>query len=109
MFNSNFPDSDLLKTVLEPLLEDFQYWLGRSRLLLETETIPFLDTDEQADLLARVITAQQEVSTAKMLFDATNGQVGIESSALAPWHRLVTECWQVATRFRTEGQTEKGI
>jgi hypothetical protein len=44
-----------------------------------------------------------------MLFHATNGQVGIEPSVLAPWHHLVTECWQVAMRFRSGGSAEKGV
>ncbi len=102
MFSSNPPDSDLLKSLLEPLLDDFQYWFERSRQLLETEEIPFLSAEEQADLLDRVVTAQKEVSTTQMLFQATNGQVGIEASMMAPWHRLVTECWQIAVRFRLE-------
>ncbi len=109
MSNPNLPDSNLLKTILEPLLDDFQYWFERSRIFLETQDIPFLTTEEQADLLARVSTAQQEVSTARMLFDATDGQVGIEASALTPWHNLVTECWQVVMRFHGRGSTEKGI
>lgn len=102
MFNSNVPESNLLKTVLQPLLEDFQYWFERSRVLLETEEIPFLGSDKQADLLARVKQAQQEVRTTQMLLQATDGQVGVESSVLMPWHQLVTECWQMAIRFRLE-------
>ncbi len=102
MFNSPSSDSDLLKEVLAPLLEDFEYWFRRSRLLLEHETIPFLHSSEQTDLLERVVVAQQEVSTAKLLFQATDGQAGIEMAVLAPWHHLVTECWQVARRFRLE-------
>jgi Protein of unknown function (DUF2605). len=102
MFSSNPPDSDLLKSLLEPLLDDFHYWFERSRQLLETEEIPFLSAEEQADLLDRVVTAQKEVSTTQMLFKATNGQVGIEASMMAPWHRLVTECWKIAVRFRLE-------
>ncbi|MGA7937261.1 MAG: DUF2605 domain-containing protein [Kovacikia sp.] len=109
MFNSNLPDSDLLKTILEPLLEDFQYWFERSRLLLETEDIPFLSTDEQADLLARIVIAQQELSAIKMLFQATNGQVGIDPASLVPWHLLVTECLQVTMSFRSGEGAEKGI
>jgi hypothetical protein len=35
-----------------------------------------------------------------MLFAATDGQVGIEMATLMPWHQLVTECWNVAMRFR---------
>lgn len=102
MLNSNLPDPELLKTVLQPLLEDFKYWFARSRSLLENERISFLTIDQQSDLLDRVKQAQQEVNTASMLFQATEGQVGIDMAALMPWHQLVTECWQVAMRFRSE-------
>jgi predicted flavoprotein YhiN len=94
-------EQELLKTVLQPLLEDFQYWFSRSRSLLETENITFLSKEQQSDLLERVKQAQQEVSTAQMLFQATNGQVGVETATLVPWHRLVSECWQVGMRWRS--------
>ncbi|KAB8314940.1 DUF2605 domain-containing protein [Tolypothrix campylonemoides VB511288] len=100
MRDSNLPESELLKTVLQPLLEDFQYWFARSRHFLETEQLSFMSQHEQSDLLTRVKKAQEEVNTAKMLFSATDGQVGIDMATLAPWHQLVTECWNVATRFR---------
>ncbi len=102
MFNSNLPESDLLKTVLEPLLEDFQYWFGRSRTLFESETIPFLKDEQQADLLMRVTQAQKEVSTTQTLLKLTGGQVGVETSMLMTWHQLVTECWQVRMRLRSD-------
>ncbi|NET84318.1 MAG: DUF2605 domain-containing protein [Moorea sp. SIO1F2] len=92
---------ELLKTILEPLLVDFDYWFERSLSLLETEDITFLTTEEQSDLLKRVKQAQKEVNTAKMLFDATNGQVGVELSTMMPWHQLVRECWGVAIRLRS--------
>ncbi|QIZ71865.1 DUF2605 domain-containing protein [Oxynema aestuarii] len=107
MLNPNLPEPDLLKSVLEPLLEDFQYWFGRSRKLLETEKIGFLGDRAQADLLSRVERAQQEVSTAQMLFKATDGKAGVEMEVLMPWHRLLTECWQVAMRFRMENSTRQ--
>ncbi|WP_193193641.1 DUF2605 domain-containing protein [Nostoc sp. MG11] len=100
MRDSNLPGTELLKTVLEPLLDDFQYWFTRSRNLLETEHISFMSDQEQSDLLLRVKQAQDELNTAKMLFAATDGQVGIEMATLIPWHQLVTECWNVAMRFR---------
>jgi Protein of unknown function (DUF2605) len=106
MFDSNSPNSDLLRSILEPLLEDFQYWFQRSRLLLETETLPFLSTEKRAELLARVVTSQQEVSTAQMLLKATNGQVGIDTSVMKPWHDLVAECWQVAIRLRMQDSSK---
>lgn len=103
MFDSNSsPDPDLLKNLLQPLLEDFQYWFNRSRNLLESETIEFLTPEEQADLLARVLEAQQEVSTAQTLMNLTDGQVGLDTAVLMPWHQLVTECWQVGMRYRTQ-------
>lgn len=105
MAPSNLPESELLKTVLQPLLEDFQYWFARSRALLETEEITFLSAQQQSQLLDRVKQAHAEVSTAQMLFQATDAQVGIETSVLMPWHQLVTECWQVSMRFHAQAST----
>lgn len=102
MRDSNLPEAELLKAVLQPLLEDFQYWFARAYSLLETERIGFMTIEEQLDLLSRVKTAQEKVNAAKMMFSATDGQVGIDMEALMPWHQLVTECWNVAIRFRQE-------
>jgi hypothetical protein len=104
MFSSNSSEQELLKTLLEPLLDDFQYWFERSRTLLESNEIAFLGPTGQADLLDRVIQAQQEVSTAQMLLKATDGKVGVETSVLMPWHRLVADCWNVSMRFRAESK-----
>jgi hypothetical protein len=106
MFNSNLPEPDLLKNLLEPLLDDFQFWFERSSQLLENEEIDFLAEEEQADLLARVKQAQQEVRTTQMLLKLTDGQVGVETAVLMPWHDLVTTCWKVAVRFRTGNSPE---
>ena len=93
-------EQELLKTVLEPLLEDFQYWFERSRSLLESERMPFFEEEQQAQLLTRVVRSQQEVQTAKMLFQATDGMAGIDSKMLLPWHQLVAECWSVGQKWR---------
>jgi hypothetical protein len=96
-----YPDEkELLKNILEPLLEDFDHWFGRSRKLLETQGLSFLTPVQQEDLLNRVKQAQGEVICAKLMFQATGEQVGIEMGVLMPWHNLVTECWQVAQRHR---------
>ncbi|MFB2894001.1 DUF2605 domain-containing protein [Aerosakkonemataceae cyanobacterium BLCC-F50] len=107
MLNSNLPEPELLKSVLKPLLEDFQYWFGRSRTLLETETIPFLESQQQSDLLSRVKQAQNEVSTVQIMFHATGSQVGVETTTLFQWHQLVAECWKVSMRFRMERANEQ--
>lgn len=112
------PESEqqqLLKAILEPLLADFQYWFSHSRNRLESEQVAILSPEEQADLLQRVKTAQEEVSATQSLFQATDGNVGVEMSTIAPWHKLVTECWQVAMQNRqyeqhspSQGFNERG-
>ena len=82
MFSSDLPEPDLLKTVLLPLLEDFQYWFGRSRSLLESEEITFLSQDQQADLLARVCQAQQEVMAAQEEHAAAEARWGLVRDSL---------------------------
>jgi hypothetical protein len=98
----NSSDPDLLKIILEPLLEDFQYWFGRSQTLLESASIDFLGVPAQADLLHRVKAAQQEVSIAKLLLEATDGKAGVDTTVVAQWHRLVNECWQVSMSVRKQ-------
>ena len=93
-------EKELLKKVLEPLLEDFQYWFGRSRSLLESEQMTFFTAQEQAQLLTKIKQSQQEVSAAQMIFEATGGKTGIDSKMLLPWHQLVAECWSVAQKWR---------
>lgn len=98
----------LLKAVLGPLLEDFQYWFSRSRRLLESQEVAVLSPEEKSDLLRRVKAAQQEVTATQSLFKATDGSVGVEMSTIAPWHELVTECWRVAMQNRQQKQGSVG-
>ncbi|MEI6446020.1 MAG: DUF2605 domain-containing protein [Nostocales cyanobacterium ELA583] len=99
MGDSNLSNADLLKSVLEPLLDDFQYWFERYCQILENERIQFMSEQEQLNLLKRVKDAEDELNTAKMLFKATNQQVGIDMATVMPWHQLVTECWVVGMRL----------
>ncbi|MFM7408933.1 MAG: DUF2605 domain-containing protein [Cuspidothrix sp.] len=99
MDNSNLSNAQVLKVVLEPLLEDFQYWFDRYEQILENEKIQFMSEDEQFDLTQRVKTARNQLTTAKMLFAATDQQVGIDMPTVTAWHQLVTECWSVGMRL----------
>jgi Protein of unknown function (DUF2605) len=100
MYPLDLPDPDLLKTLFEPLLEDFQYWLNGAKALLDQERIDFLEVGAQTNLLNRVEQTLQEIQVTQSLFRATDGQAGVDSAVVMNWHRLVTECWQVSTRFR---------
>jgi Protein of unknown function (DUF2605) len=99
-------EQELLQTILQPLLVDFDYWFTRSKELLEQEQISFLAPVDQANLLDRVTQAQQEVTVAKLLFHAVDGQVGIEPSQMVAWHKIVTECWHVSMQLRQSKQTK---
>ena len=93
-------EKELLKTILEPLLEDFQYWFERSLSLLKSEQMPFFTDREQAQTLEKITLALQEVQTSQMLFQATSGAAGIDSKMLFSWHQLVAECWNIAKKWR---------
>jgi len=93
-------EKELLKTILVPLLEDFKYWFSRSHSLLESERMPFMSENEQNQLVARLKQAQGEVETAKMLFNVTDGQAGVDTKVLLLWHQLVAQCWDVARKWR---------
>lgn len=104
MGDPSSPTPELLQSILEPLLEDFDYWFARSCELLQNEKISFMSDHEQSDLLNRVNQAQAELSTSKMLFAATGKQIGIDMATLMPWHQLLGECWKVSIRYRQSKQ-----
>ncbi len=99
MTSTNLPDPELLKTILEPLLEDFSYWLTQSEVLLARENIAVLEA-ESSDLLDRVRQSLQEVQVTQSLFHATDSQIGVDTAVIMRWHQLVAECWQVTSRLR---------
>ncbi|NJN49793.1 MAG: DUF2605 domain-containing protein [Alkalinema sp. RL_2_19] len=95
------PDPNLLKQVLTPLLEDFQYWFERSRQLLETERLSFMTDAAQAAMLDRILEAQKAVAASQSILLATDGQAGVEMTVLMNWHKLVTECWSISMQRRS--------
>jgi len=102
--DANTPEPALIKAVLAPLLEDFQYWFDRSITLLKSEEITSLGDGEQQNLLERVQQAQQQVSAVQALSSATGNQTGVDMPLMMTWHQLVQECWQVSARFRQQTQ-----
>lgn len=100
--SSSDPEAEvnLLKSVLPPLLDDFQYWFGHSLKLVETERLGFLPDEAQADLRSRLQTALCQVNVAKTLAAATDTQAGIEMPVVMGWHQLLHECWGVAIKHR---------
>ena len=99
MSNTSSPDPEMLRQLLEPLLEDFTYWFDRSQKLLSNERISFLTEADQQSLLGRVENALKEVSVAISMFQATGHQVGVDMATMRPWHQLLLECQAVGMRY----------
>lgn len=104
MSNAFSPEPDVLKTILEPLLADFEHWFERSQDLLESQPLSFLDPIQQTDLLQRILQAQKEVTATRTLLQATDGQAIVEMPVVMGWHNLVAECWKVAIQYRNSRQ-----
>jgi len=99
MSNTANPDPEILRQILEPLLEDFTYWFDRSQKLLSGERLTFLTEAQQQQLLQRVQNAIKEVGVAKSLFKITGHQVGVDMATMRPWHELLVECQAVGMRY----------
>ncbi|MFQ3680116.1 MAG: DUF2605 domain-containing protein [Pseudanabaenaceae cyanobacterium] len=92
--------TELLETVLAPLLDDFAYWFERSRELLTTTPLDFLAPADQQDLIRRLEQAEAEVKTARLLYQATGKQVAVDMGPVTEWHRLLMECQAIGMRYR---------
>ncbi len=96
----NQPEQPLAQAILEPLLDDFQYWFSESQQLLTSDRANCLVPEDRAQLLDRLTQAQQEVATARTLLLATAGQAGVETAVVGQWHQLVGRCWRAARSIR---------
>lgn len=90
--------SDLVPSLLDPLLEDFLYWFTQSIQLLEATSLEFMAAEEQQQVLSIIKDAEREVRSAQSLVRATG--VGVDPSIMAHWHRLVMQGWQIAQQHR---------
>ncbi|MBE7383060.1 MAG: DUF2605 domain-containing protein [Leptolyngbya sp. SIO1E4] len=102
---SNTPDQPLVKALLEPLLDDFQYWFSEANTLLTSPKADCLATEQRHGLLEKIGVAQQEVATARTLLMATDGQAGVDTAMLRNWHQLVSICWQTAQKVRKHNRS----
>jgi Protein of unknown function (DUF2605) len=100
MTNSSSAEVELMQTLLEPLLDDFKFWFGRSLELLESEQLSFMTSESQTDLTARIKTVLSEVGAASSLYQVTNKQVGVDVASITSWHKLLMECQGMGMRYR---------
>jgi hypothetical protein len=99
MNNTASPDPEMLRKLLEPLLEDFTYWFDRAQKLLSSQRLNFMAEVDQTKLLDRVDHALKEVNVAIALFRVTGHQVGVDMATMRPWHELLVECQAVGMRY----------
>lgn len=102
-------DANLMRTILPPLLADFQHWFASTLEMMATRDVSFLTAEQQQNLLSRVQLAQKQVSASQVLSSATDSQAGIEMPVVMGWHKLVHECWGVALRSRQEEKAREKV
>ncbi len=101
---SNQPELPLMQAVLEPLLEDFQYWFGKTQTLLTSPKADCLAASDRQTFIQEVEEAQRAVVTAKTLLLATDGHAGVDMAVVGQWHQLVHKCWKTSRYIRQQNQ-----
>lgn len=94
------PDKPIVQEILEPLLDDFQYWFNETKSLLNSPKADCLAASDRQALTQELGEAQQAVATARTLMLATAGHAGVDMAVVGQWHRLVTKCWQTSRYIR---------
>lgn len=100
--STNQPEPPILQAVLEPLLDDFQYWFSETQSLLASAKADCLADGDRQGLAQELDEAQQAVATARTLMLATDGNAGVELDVVSQWHRLVNKCWQTSRYIRQQ-------
>lgn len=95
--------AELLDSLLNPLLEDFDASFRRGLLLLDHCPQRVLKPAEQAELRQRLERAQAELLAARALRSATPAPMALEMATIAPWHALVVEVWSLSAALRAAG------
>jgi hypothetical protein len=103
----NQSDQTLVQSILEPLLDDFQYWFGETQALLDSPRADCLDDADRAELAKQLDNAKQEVSTARTLMLATEGNAGVDVAVVGQWHQLVNKCWKTSRYVRQHSQSDR--
>lgn len=94
---------ELLDSLLNPLLEDFDGSFARGLKLLEICPERVLDHARQAELRGRLEQAQAELRAARALRAATPAPMALEMATIAPWHALLVEVWSLSAALRAAG------
>ena len=89
---------EILESLLESLLTDFEYWFARGYELIEQSSDEILNVEERQDLSGRLEEGQQAVKAVRALTRAAGQPVAVSMKAMAPWHGLVTEIWGLSAR-----------
>jgi len=100
------PDKPIVQEILEPLLDDFQYWFGETKSLLNSPKADCLAAGDRQSLTQELNEAQQAVATARTLMLATEGRAGVDMAVVGQWHRLVSKCWQTSRYIRQQNPGE---
>ena len=103
------PDSDageLMSTLLESLLDDFDGWFVRGEILLSTCPGRVMAEQDRLEMAERLADARKAVAATRSLLMASEQPMAVSMDAMAPWHLLMTEVWSLSARIASEHDSQ---
>ena len=89
---------ELLKSLLDSLLNDFNHWFKRGQELLTACPDSVMTRVEREAMGVRIDEGLKAITATRALVNATPAAMAISMEAMPPWHQLVTEVWVLAAR-----------
>ena len=98
------PESaELLDQLLDSLFEDFGFWFQRGLDLLQLTPTHLLPERDQADLRQRLEQGLHGLAATRALRAACSTPMAVDLEAMAPWHALMMQVWNLSAMLRIAG------
>lgn len=99
------PDSDageLMSRLLGSLLDDFDGWFNRGETLLCDCPDRVMAEPDRLRMAGRLAEARKAICAARSLLTASAQPMAVSMDAMAPWHLLMTEVWDLSARIASQ-------
>ena len=97
--NASSDAGELMSSLLDSLLDDFDHWFNRGEELLARCPNRVMASEDQQRLAERLLEGRQAIAATRALMSAASQPMAVSMDAMTPWHGLVTEVWGLAARL----------
>jgi len=95
--------AELLDQLLDSLFDDFGFWFQRGLVLLQLTPGHLLPEREQAELRERLEEGLRALTATRALRAACTTPMAVDLEAMAPWHALMMQVWNLSAMLRIAG------